>query len=111
MSLWIYLLLALVATLPFCLDSFCRMFNTQVQEGRLIASSLGGRLVTTDGAKGLPSWRPEASDATVVKQQGQGEKVWSGLDYKGLVLGEKIILCALQFGVRLAIIIWFRRLA
>ncbi|MGD0459513.1 MAG: hypothetical protein ABSC21_17410 [Terriglobia bacterium] len=86
------------------------MFNTQVQEGRLIASSPRLRLVyEPPEQKGIHP--AEASDATAIKQQGQGEEVLSGLDCKGLVGGEKMYCMPLQFGVRLAIIVWFRRLA
>jgi hypothetical protein len=62
-------------------------------------------------AKGHPSCCPEASDATAIKQQGQGEEVLSGPDCMGLEGGEKMYCNALQFGVRLAIIVLFRRLA
>ena len=75
--------------MPFRLDGFCRMFNKKVQGGRLIASSSRLRLVY-EPAEQKSIHPAEASDATAIKQQGQGEKVLKPPDCKGLVDSKKM---------------------
>jgi poly-gamma-glutamate synthesis protein (capsule biosynthesis protein) len=93
------------------LDGFCRRFNSQVEGGRVIASSPRERLVYPaagqkrihPAARRPPTRRPSSHKSRTKKSRGAKRA--------GVGTRQKKVSCPLQFGVRSRIIYWFRRLA